>query len=237
MRLPRDITLIVHFVLDELVPPWLRDRKWFMWLPFKLVFGDKAGLFFEFKERAPHMSPQQFEQTYRDTLSVHIERETDLNDACIAAIDESIVGASVLDIACGRGFLAVRLAKRYRVTAADIVVDAELARAHPQIRFRETRLEALPFADREFDTVVCTHTLEHVQDIQGAVRELRRVTARRLIVVVPKQRPYRYTFDLHLHFFPYASNLLMALEPRGRTASCRALGGDWFYVEDVGPES
>jgi ubiquinone/menaquinone biosynthesis C-methylase UbiE len=90
----------------------------------------------------------------------------------------------------------------------------------------------LPFGDASFDTVICTHTLEHVRNIHQAVSELRRVTGRRLIIVVPKQRPYRYTFDLHLHFFPYKSNFLTLM---GNQASvCQEIGGDIFYVEDVG---
>lgn len=235
MRIARDLTLVVHFLLDELVPPWIRDRKWFMWIPFKILFGDKAEIFFQFKDRAPYMSDSEFQQVYLDTDTVHIQRPTDLNEACVAAIEASIAGDTVLDVACGRGFLAKRLAEKYNVTGADIVIDPHLVAECPQVRFRETRLEKLPFADAEFDTVVCTHTLEHVQNIHGAIDELRRVTRKRLIIVVPKQRPYRYTFDLHLHFFPYASNLLTVLGPRSSAASCRALGGDWFYMEDATP--
>jgi ubiquinone/menaquinone biosynthesis C-methylase UbiE len=102
----------------------------------------------------------------------------------------------------------------------------------PDVAFREGAAEALPFADDAFDTVVCTHMLEHVQDLPRAIAELRRVASRRLVVVVPAQRPYRYTFDLHLHFFPYPSTLLAAMGPARRN-SCRNVGGDLFYVEDL----
>ena len=59
------------------------------------------------------------------------------------------------------------------------------------------------------------------------------MTRKRLIIVVPKQRPYKYTFDLHLHFFPYASNLLMLLGPGQTAGKCQAMDGDWFYMEDA----
>jgi ubiquinone/menaquinone biosynthesis C-methylase UbiE len=92
----------------------------------------------------------------------------------------------------------------------------------------------LPFAPCAFDTVICTHTLEHVQNLTAAIDELRRVTRRRLIIVVPRQRPYRYTFDLHLHFFPYKHSLLTHLTPVPDIADrmVRDLDGDWYYQED-----
>ena len=63
-------------------------------------------------------------------------------------------------------------------------------------------ITGLPFEDHSFDVVLCTHALEHIRDPQKALGELMRVTGRRLIVVVPHQREYRYTVDLHVNFFP-----------------------------------
>jgi hypothetical protein len=59
------------------------------------------------------------------------------------------------------------------------------------------------------------------------------VAGKRLIVVVPRQRPYRFTFDLHVHFFPYAWSLELVLATDGPPGRCRLIGGDWFYVEDM----
>lgn len=42
----------------------------------------------------------------------------------------------------------------------------------------------LPFAKRQFDTVLCSHTLEHVDDPERFFRELQRV-GKRVTVVVP----------------------------------------------------
>jgi len=80
--------------------------------------------------------------------------------------------------------------------------------------------------------VTCCHVLEHVQDAEAAVRELRRVARRRLVVVVPRQREYRYTFDLHLRFFPYPSSLQQLMRRRG--ARCEVVDNDLLYVEELG---
>jgi hypothetical protein len=62
------------------------------------------------------------------------------------------------------------------------------------------------------------------------------VARRRLIIVVPRQRPYRYTFDLHLRFFPYSHSLLGLLAPAARKHRLDEIGGDWFYQEDLEDE-
>ena len=67
-------------------------------------------------------------------------------------------------------------------------------------------------------------------DIDKAVAELRRVCGGRLIVVLPKQREYKYTFDLHIHFFPYRYNVERLL---GTSGTIEKLGGDWYYIEDI----
>lgn len=233
MHLSRNFALAAHFILDECVPPVVRDSRWFMWLPYRLLFGRKSGVFFDFKETAHTLSEDDFKRTYADTRDVHIERETDLNRACIDRLIRMAKGTTVLDIACGRGFLAGLLASSgFETTGVDMHVSDAVRSRYPEVNFQEANIEALPYRDNAFDTVVCAHTLEHVRCLEPAIAELRRVTARRLMVIVPKQRNYRYTFDLHLHFFPYPHDLMQVMGRRGRAQSCDAVGGDLFYVED-----
>ena len=76
-----------------------------------------------------------------------------------------------------------------------------------------------------------THTLEHVRNIHVAIRELRRI-ARKRIIVVPRQRPYKYTFDLHLNFFPYTYSLQSIIgKPKG-ASTVKDVDGDIFYMEN-----
>jgi len=235
MSIRRSTARKLHFILDECIPPVIRDARWFMWIPFRVLFGKKAGYFFSFKDRAMEASSQDVHEVYMATADVHLRRETDLNEKCVAAIKANIAGTTVLDVGCGRGYLADQLSRAaLGVTACDIRIPDEVRARFPRIRFEQARAEVLPFAPCAFDTVICTHTLEHVQNLTAAIDELRRVTRRRLIIVVPRQRPYRYTFDLHLHFFPYKHSLLTHLTPVPDIADrmVRDLDGDWYYQED-----
>lgn len=203
----------------------------FNWLPARLLFGPDADLFLDFKERALNLTDEEFGEVYRTAHRVVIERETDLTKLSLAAVLESVVGDEVLEVGCGSGYLANRLSASHRVTATDIYVDDEVRAKYRDVTFVTAPISRLPFADASFETVVSTHVLEHVQDLAGAMAELRRVARRRVIVVVPRQRPYRYTYDLHLHFFPYEYTLVAALNPLDRY-TLRDLEGDWVYIEE-----
>jgi ubiquinone/menaquinone biosynthesis C-methylase UbiE len=111
-----------------------------------------------------------------------MERDTDLNEGCIDEIFRHIGGQTVLDVGCGQCFLAGKMSKEYQVTAVDIAIDPALNVRYSNINFVEASVEKLPFRNEEFDTVVCAHTLEHVQNIFAAISALRRVTKNRLIV-------------------------------------------------------
>ena len=231
MALSRETTLRIRNFLDDWLPPVLRDSRWLMIPLLRLALGRKYRAFADFKPRGFVMSEAEFGAIYEETADAsQIQGETDLNDACVVEILRSVVGSNALDAGCGRGYLATRLREvASDVVGCDIVLDSSL-KSEDGLRFVAGSVEELPFDDDEFDTVVCTHTLEHVQRIDLALAELRRVARRRLIVVVPKERPYRYSFNLHLHFFPYSWNW-QSVAGSVKGATLQDLG-DWFYVED-----
>ena len=233
MKLSRDISLKIHWVFDQLIPPVLRDCRWFMGFFIKMAFRHRAPIYMDFKDKAHTMTCEEFTEAYRLTSEVAFERETDLNEASLKKIFQHIDGTNILEVGCGAGFLCRKLSEKYTVSASDIVIQPNLRETNPSISFYEADIEALPFEDNQFDTVVCTHTLEHVRFLQIAISELRRVTKKRLIIVVPRQRPYKYTFDLHLNFFPYLNSFLLVMGNKGKNILCEDAGGDIFYVEDV----
>lgn len=91
-----------------------------------------------------------------------------------------VAGLDVLDIGCGDGLLAAKLAAAgARVTGID--PDAAMLRAAAErtagrdIRFLPGRIEALPFPDASFDLVTAVTVLCFVKDEATAWREMARV--------------------------------------------------------------
>lgn len=233
MRLSRNSTLVIHYILDQLLPPVFRDSPIVMGFFLKLLFGKQTREVMDFKNKAFDRDEHEITEIYLRTAPYNIKRKTDINDRCLMETERSILGTSVLDIACGRGYLSGRLARKYSVTGADMIIEPGLRHRLPEVDFREVNLCSLPFRDKEFDTVVCAHTLEHIPNINLALTELRRVARQRLIVILPRQRPYKYTFDLHLHFFPYAWSVKSLVGKSGNRQDCTLINGDWMYVEDI----
>ena len=153
--------------------------------------------------------------------------------ACLEQIARDILGAFVCDVGCGSGYLLRYLAERVpgdtRLVGCDFIgPEAQ----DDRITFLETKIETLPFADQAFDTVVCTHVIEHILDHRRAIAELRRIARKRLIIVVPQEREGRFTFNPHFHFFPYPESFLRAMIPVPASHECRLIGRDIYYRED-----
>lgn len=230
MAVPRSVSIIIQRILDDYLPPALRDSRWFMSIPMYALFGDKAPIFLDFKKTAHSLSPEEFGAVYKQLEGMDIQGETDLNKPCELYILDNLVGKNVLEVGCGRGYLANKLAGKLKTTACDILVPSSIKKQYPNVKFQEANIERLPYKDKSFDTVVTTHTLEHVQDLAASIAELRRVTKKRLIIVVPRQRPYTYSFSLHINFFSHAWSFPALLGYRKHQLHYL---GDWLYIEDV----
>ncbi len=231
MELSRNFTNVFNWMLDNLIPPIIRDSRIFSKPLFWMLFGKKDIYFMNFKKDVILLNEQQIIEYYKNLSDMHIKRETDLNKESVNFILNNIVGQTVLDIASGRGYLAKKIVDKHnvKVTGIDFIISDELKNYSNPI-FIEGTIEKIPFPDKHFDTVICTHTLEHVIDLQQAISELRRVCKKKLIIILPKQREYKYTFDLHVHFFPYEFSVLKVMN--NNYGKCLCIKNDWIYYED-----
>lgn len=227
----RETTNAIRAVLEEVLPPLVRDSRAMRWL-FRRHWGPLVDDIEDFRARIPHITADEYHAIYQRLPRVH--DETDNSAACLERIVAETRGKRVLDVGCGTGYLA-RFLKRRRpeleLTGCDFIIEEATRSHHPEITFEQAAIEALPFADASFDTVICTHVLEHILDFRQALAELRRVTGDTLILVVPREREYRFTFNPHLHFFPYVHSFLRYLVPLPADHRIESVGRDIFYVE------
>jgi SAM-dependent methyltransferase len=116
-------------------------------------------------------------------------------------------GRSVLDAGCGTGYgiTALAHAGARRLVGVDIskeaVERASESNADLDVEIRRDDIEALPFADREFDVVVCFEVIEHVEEPEAVLDELARVLAHDgiLCISTPNRRVYPPGNPYHLH--------------------------------------
>lgn len=129
-------------------------------------------------------------------------------------------GESVLDIGCGTGTLAIAASRRVGAKGSVFGVDASpemLARASNKaskagaaIDFKNGVVEALPFADGQFDTVLSTVMLHHLRPKSRleCAREVRRVLkpgGRVLIVDFAKPADRKKGLLDHFHHHGYVN--------------------------------
>ncbi|MBL4655591.1 MAG: flippase-like domain-containing protein [Bacteroidia bacterium] len=230
--LNRNITNSLRFLLDNLLPKFIRNNRYMMYPLFYIWYkGKNVKEIMDFKSFYREMSFEEFSTFYQSVESIDKDRKTDLNAESIKDIIDNIEdkNATILDIACGRGgFLEKLYNKGYtNLHGCDLYDEFHIEGS----QYTKGNIEQLPFADNQFDYVVSSHTMQHAFNIEQAVAELKRVAKKKLIIVVPKQKYFKYTFDLNLHFFSNKSDLTNLIDIKDHI--CINKKGDWLYIGNI----
>jgi SAM-dependent methyltransferase len=119
---------------------------------------------------APHAPPR----LYRSSLSY-----TDRRGKALYIADKyaALLIGSVLDVGCDAAPLRKLVHQPFRYVGVDVRPGADVV--------VDLDREPLPFDDRQFDTVVCTDVLEHLEWCHAAFEEVCRVARDRVIVSLP----------------------------------------------------
>ncbi len=156
-----------------------------------------------------------------------------------------VKGKAVLDIACGEGYGSAMLALgAARVTGVDISPDA-IAHAQAKYRagnleFRQGACEAVPLPDASVDVVVSFETIEHHDQHEAMMREIKRVLKPDGVLVIsspdkleysdrPQYRNPHHVRELYRHEF---SGLLDAFFRKHAIYGQRVMYGSAIFIDD-----
>ena len=212
MKLKSKFSKTIKYIIDDFFPPFIRDTRLF-YRPIIKIWNNKMDM--DFKVKAHKMTEYEFIQAYEALVPM---RATDNTPDTIDFVIQNVIGKSVLEVGCGNGDVSYLCAKKgLKTMATDIALGNlnELKSKFDTEKFdfktKVANVENLPFDNNSFDTSICLHTLEHVRNLNQAISELKRVTKKRIIIIVPKQRYSRYTEDYHLNFFGSPDQLELAM--------------------------
>jgi ubiquinone/menaquinone biosynthesis C-methylase UbiE len=226
----RNLTNAVRFILDEFLPPILRDNKYLMYPLFWIWYkGKHVKKRMEFKTNFHTLTSEEYKELYSISDSLSHDRPTDLNQKCIDKIINQIADnkdQKVVDVGCGRGYFLKILQKKgfTNIHGTDLFDTYDVE----GVNYTKSYIENMVFEDNSFDTVICSHTIEHIPEAKAAINELKRIAKKQVIITVPCQRYYHYTFDLHIHFFPIRSYLIDLIDMENY--ECNKINGDWVFI-------
>jgi ubiquinone/menaquinone biosynthesis C-methylase UbiE len=224
----------IRFILEEFIPPIIRDSLIFKYIVKYFYRSDK--LHENLKENILNYTKKNYLEYY--SAMPEINGKTDNSEDCIKDIIKQILPNNIIDVGCGRGYLLERLRKenhKYKLFGTEIYLSRTLEEKKKKYNFNTIKIDILSIdkMKKMYDTVICTHVLEHILDIRAAYKKLKKICKQRLIIIVPKERPYKYTFNGHLHFFPYEWSLINTLRPDTKNFQIRNIKRDFIFIEDI----
>lgn len=102
----------------------------------------------------------------------------------IEKLARNLSPASVLDVGCGQSHIG-KFFNDY--TGMDVSIPAlkEAVKNNPKNHYLRADGLHLPFKNSSFDLVICSDVIEHIEDKDGIIKELVRVSKRHILITTP----------------------------------------------------
>jgi 2-polyprenyl-3-methyl-5-hydroxy-6-metoxy-1,4-benzoquinol methylase len=196
--------------------------------------GKNVDFMMRFKEDTSLLYNRSLYSKYYQLYDSSINRKTDLNKASIDAILSEVSSKkninSLLDVGCGSGYL-LSLIHNTKLEQKDCQLEGYDINppSLDGINTISSNQGILEDLDEPRDVIITTHLLEHVTRPYQVFQHLLSLANKLLIIVVPRQEYFKYTFDLHLSFFPSEQSLRVQLG-LPESANVDILDGDFFIT-------
>jgi methionine biosynthesis protein MetW len=150
---------------------------------FKNNFTGKNPLYYEHES----FGPPKWSISYLDIYRYKV-------------ISRYIFGKSVIDVGCGNAVFLKLLQHKYNISG--IEVNKKRVTYCNNILGKDIVIQGnleygLPLEDNSYDTVVAMEILEHMDNPSQALRELTRISRKRVIFTVPYDEKIQYTLCIH----------------------------------------
>ncbi len=245
MNLPRDIVCILRLIIDAL-PKFIRNSKILFKLA-KIIFKVPEELY-SFRKRYNNGLIKELNTFYIETNNLTLERtskNTDINSKHLSIIDNQIKNRkkiNILDVGCGTGFLLERIS--LNISSSKLVgidFNAPIKKSNQTINNNnisyisgDINNSLIDIKDNSFDIVFCTHVLEHINNPQNLLSQLRRITKNQLIIICPLEKEHKWGMNYHVNFFPnnelFINFLQSNLSSFSKYKTFQRLG-DSMYIE------
>ena len=111
--------------------------------------------------------------------------------------DDHAQKLTMLEVGAGNGYFSAVFQDAFDLTCLDFSENMLRQNPLPAERKVVGRVEALPFADAAYDVVFCGNLLHHVESPLAAVREIKRVARRNVVLLEPNAiNPLMFLFGL-----------------------------------------
>ena len=213
MNLPRDIVCILRLIIDAL-PKFIRNSR-FLFKLAKIIFQVPEELY-SFRKKYNNGLIEELNALYIETNNLALERtskNTDINSKHLSIIDNQIKNRkkiNILDVGCGTGFLLERISSN--ISSSKLVgidINTPIQKLNQPINNNnisyisgDINNSLLEIEDNSFDIVFCTHVIEHINNPQNLLLQLRRITKNQLIIICPLEKEHKWGMNYHVNFFP-----------------------------------
>ncbi|MGE0568362.1 MAG: class I SAM-dependent methyltransferase [Bacteroidia bacterium] len=89
--------------------------------------------------------------------------------------------------------------------------------------------DTFPFKDDEFDYIICSHVLEHVEDVPKFLSEVFRVAKKGYFEFPTILYDYLYNFDVHLNYLNYKDGKLIYMKKADSPLASFRPVQDFYY--------
>lgn len=142
-----------------------------------------------FEEIWDQVPPNYYQKGIEKNILQNIWHKNKLKYVVWAIKSQNKDPQNILDVGCASGWLLSELKKEFKKTEAfgiDVYGKAidYGKKLYKNINLKKANAHKIPYPDKSFDVIVCSEVLEHVEDPDKVIKEMKRVLRRNGSLVV-----------------------------------------------------